>query len=172
MEIAYKHIKVIVGDITKIDCDAIVNAANSTLLGGGGVDGAIHHAAGIELLTECRTLGGCHTGDCKITKAYRLPCRYVIHAVGPIFRDGHHGEQEALASCYQRALTLAKEKEIQTIAFSCISTGVYGYPKEEAARTALQTITTFFKENPDYKLEVSIICFCNSDKEIYDKFMI
>ena len=156
------------GDITKIDCvEAIVNAANSSLLGGGGVDGAIHRAAGPELLSECRLLGGCKTGQAKITKAYNLPCKHVIHTVGPIWNGGNHNEDELLADCYRNSLKLAAGNYIRTIAFPSISTGVYSFPVERAAKIAVRTVDEYLKENPEQFDLVMWVLFDDRTKEAY-----
>ena len=158
------------GDITKVtDTEAIVNAANRSLLGGGGVDGAIHRAAGKELLAECRTLGGCETGCAKITGAYRLPCNYVIHTVGPVWHGGNNGEPKLLADCYKNSLKLAVENGIRTVAFPSISTGVYSYPVDQAAGIAISTVRAFVSENPDALDAVTWVLFDNRTKEAYDR---
>ena len=151
-------IKIIQGDITKQHVNAIVNAANPSLLGGGGVDGAIHRAAGPELLEECRTLGGCPTGEARITKGYKLPASWVIHTVGPVWKGGHHQEHSLLERCYQNALQLAVEHNVKTIAFPSISTGAYRFPIEQAAKTALMAIKTFLQNAPTIE-KVYIVCF-------------
>lgn len=160
------RLEVITADITTLDVDAIVNAANSSLLGGGGVDGAIHRAAGPELLAECRLLGGCQTGDAKITGGYRLRARHVIHTVGPVWRGGGEGEPELLASCYRRSLELAGERDFSSIAFPSISTGVYGYPKAEAARVAVVTLAELVLRR-ELPARVIFCCFDSHAAELH-----
>lgn len=157
-------------DITKLDVDIIVNAANSSLLGGGGVDGAIHRAAGPELVNECRLLGGCKTGEAKITKGHRLPANHIIHTVGPVYRGGDFGEAELLASCYANSIDLALAKSAKTIAFPSISTGIYGYPIEEAARVALRTVFDLTRPNNSLN-EVIFCCFTEADLHVYEKVL-
>ena len=160
------RIQIVHGDITKLDVDAIVNAANSTLLGGGGVDGAIHRAAGPELLAECRALGGCEPGKAKITRGYRLPARFVIHTVGPIWRGGKRDEARILANCYRNSLQLAVENEVKTIAFPAISCGAYGYPIEQAAQIALETTREFLAATQN----IHRVIFVLWGDDVYDAY--
>lgn len=162
------NIKIEIGDITKLDCDCIVNAANRSLCGGGGVDGAIHRAAGPELLAECITLRGCKTGEAKITKGYKLKAKYIIHTVGPVY-SGKPEDKELLEGCYYNSLELAREKHIHSIAFPAISTGAYRYPLDKACEVALSTISSWLQENVDYEMQVILCCFDRKTYEQYEK---
>jgi O-acetyl-ADP-ribose deacetylase (regulator of RNase III) len=165
-----KRIEVTRKDITQLKVDAIVNAANSRLLGGGGVDGAIHRAAGPELLEECKTLNGCHTSEAKITNGYKLPARYVIHTVGPVWRGGKFNEAELLKNCYKNSLQLAQLNDCKSIAFPNISTGIYGYPKHEAAEIAIKTVQDFLKDN-EIPSTVYFVCFEEPNYNIYTELL-
>ena len=162
------RIEIVLGDITRQAVDAIVNAANCSLLGGGGVDGAIHWAAGPELLAECRTLHGCETGKAKITRGYRLPAKYVIHTPGPVWHGGGHGEEELLASCYRSCLELASQNSCETVDFPSISTGVYHFPLNKASDIAIGTIADYLREHPEIK-RVRMVCFDLHTKDFYDR---
>ena len=165
------QIELVRGDITKMEVDVIVNAANNSLLGGGGVDGAIHRAAGPDLLEECRTLDGCETGEAKITKSYMLPSKFVIHTVGPVWHGGENNEPELLASCYINSLQIAVNRKLKSIAFPNISTGVYRFPKNMAAGIAIRTVNSFLKENKELKT-VYFVCFDKDNYEIYKEKLI
>lgn len=160
------RIEIVEGDITQLPVDAIVNAANTSLLGGGGVDGAIHRAAGPQLLAECRTLGGCATGEAKITQGYRLPARWVIHTPGPVWRDGQHGEDDLLANCYRHSLALAAQHGAKSVAFPAISTGIYGFPLERATRIAVREVRAFLQQNTPLQ-KVVFVCFGKAAFECY-----
>jgi O-acetyl-ADP-ribose deacetylase (regulator of RNase III) len=162
------RIRVIEADITELAVDAIVNAANSSLLGGGGVDGAIHRAAGPKLLVECRTLGGCPTGEARITKGYDLPAKYVIHTVGPVWHGGRHDEDQDLANCYRNSLALATQHGVKTIAFPAISTGVYAFPLERATKIAVREVKQFLDAHPDIE-QVTFCCFGSDASELYER---
>jgi len=164
------HVSISQGDITLEPVDAIVNAANTSLLGGGGVDGAIHRAAGPRLLEECRTLGGCLPGEARITGGYNLRARYVIHTPGPVYRDGRHGERDILAASYRNSMILAHERGLTSIAFPAISTGVYGYPKKDACEVAVSTVIIYM-ESTGYRIDVHFVLFDNDSRLLYEKYI-
>ena len=164
------RLRALQANIVTLAVDAIVNAANSSLLGGGGVDGAIHRAAGTQLLEECRRLGGCKVGEAKLTKGYQLPARFIIHTVGPVWRGGKNGEPELLASCYRKSLAIAAEQEVKSIAFPSISTGVYGYPIELAARVAVETVCDVVRKSSMIE-EIIFCCFSQSDLDVYKSLL-
>jgi len=165
-----ERIEIVKGDITQLKVDAIVNAANNTLLGGGGVDGAIHRASGRQLLEECKKLGGCNTGEAKITKGYNLPAKFVIHTVGPVWFGGRSDEDESLTSCYKHSLQLAVQNDIKSIAFPSISTGAYGFPVERAARIAINEVLDFLWDDDTIE-KVIFVCFSQNDFDIYKQFL-
>ena len=166
-----RNIQIIQQDITTLQVDAIVNAANNSLLGGGGVDGAIHRAAGPELLAECRILNGCATGQAKLTQGYHLPAKYVIHTVGPIWHGGTQNEAKLLASCYQQSLQLAEQHQLQSIAFPAISCGIYGYPLEQAAKIAINNAQQFMEQQAKSLQTIYFVCFNNEIAQIYQKLL-
>jgi len=167
----HDKIELVETDITTLEVDGIVNAANNSLLGGGGVDGAIHRAAGPELLEECRTLNGCATGDARITRGYNLPVRYVIHTVGPVWQGGDSNEEKLLTSCYQHCLDLAREYELQTLAFPAISTGVYGFPKRQAAIIAVREVKKVLDSSPELK-KIQLVCFNRETRKAYEEALV
>ena len=161
----------ILGDITQLDRDAIVNAANSSLLGGGGVDGAIHRAAGPDLLHECRLLGGCKTGQAKITGGYQLPATHIIHTVGPVWNGGSSNEDQLLADCYRNCLELCLQHDLHSVAFPCISTGIFGFPQQRAAGIAETTCRTFLTDHADFLIDITFCCFAEDDLNLYQDLL-
>ncbi|WP_428027974.1 O-acetyl-ADP-ribose deacetylase [Altererythrobacter sp.] len=168
MQFGTTTIESVAGNIVTMEFDAIVNAANSSLLGGGGVDGAIHRAAGPDLVHECRLLGGCKTGQAKVTRGYRLPAKWIIHTVGPVWRGGTNGEPEQLADCYRNSLACAVEKRARSVGIPAISTGIYGYPLDAAANTAVETISAYVKDNPDAFDRIALVCFDDNATRAFD----